>query len=267
MELGLSEKVAIVTGASGGIGKTISMALAAEGARVALCARDKEALERTTVEIAKKGGKALPLPCDVTRPDQIRSAVERTLLAWERIDILVNNAGGPLHLSNFLELSDADWKEILDFNLLSTIRFCREVLPAMRRQKGGRIINIASVAGLQIEPKFPGYRVAKTAVLSLTKCLSMEFAKENILVNAVAPGAVWTPSWEKEAAHRAKTEKRPMEETARKMRKGVAESIPLGRMGTPEEVASLVVFLASARSEWITGSCFTVDGGSVKAVF
>jgi 3-oxoacyl-[acyl-carrier protein] reductase len=95
----------------------------------------------------------------------------------------------------------------------------------------------------------------------------MEFAKENILVNAVAPGAVWTLSWEKEAARRAQTEGRPVEETALKMRKREAESIPLGRMGTPEDVASLVLFLSSARSGWITGSCFTVDGGSVKAVF
>jgi 3-oxoacyl-[acyl-carrier protein] reductase len=267
MDLGLSGKVAVVTGASRGIGRAIAAAMAGEGVKVALCARGKEDLDMAAGEIVRKGGAALSMPCDVTRPEEVREAVERTLRKWGGIDILVNNAGGPLHFSGFLGLSDADWVSMLDFNLLSVIRFCREILPGMQKRGGGRIINIASVAGRQIEAKFPDYRVVKTALLSLTKCLSAEFARENILVNAVAPGAVWTPSWEREATIRANEEGLPREEVLRRMREGAAESVPIGKMGTPDDIASLVVFLASSRSGWTTGACFTVDGGSVKAVF
>jgi len=267
MNLGLSGKVAVVTGASRGIGKAIALAFAQEEVKVALCARGKDALLATAREIAQKGGNAEVFPLDVRRPEGIRCAIGQILCRWGVIDILVNNAGGPLGASNFLDLSDARWQATIDLNLLSVIRLCREVIPSMQRRQGGRIINIASVAGRQIGPSLSDYGVAKSAVLSLTKYLALEFARENIKVNAVTPGAVWTSSWESEAVSRAARDGLPLEEATRRLIHETSAGIPLGRMGDPDDIAALVLFLASERSGWITGSCFTIDGGTVKSVY
>lgn len=263
MDLGLKGKVAAVTGGSKGIGRAVALALAAEGAEIALCARGKEELSRTAAEIEKRGVGALAIQADLAKPDGPRRFIEKTIKRFGRIDLLINNLGGPLHFKNFLDLTDKEWEATLQLDLMATVRSCRAAIPPMQRRGGGRIINIASTSGIEMEEKFPDYRVAKAALIALGKYLSGAFAKEKIIVNTVCPGAVWTPSWENEVALLARHSGKPAEEVQKQLKKAVDAAIPLG-MGTPEEVARLVVFLASPNVTWMTGSTVRIDGGAAK---
>jgi 3-oxoacyl-[acyl-carrier protein] reductase len=265
MELGLKGKVAIVTGSSKGIGKAIAWSLAAEGSEVVLCARDKKELDQAAAEIAKEGIKPLTVSVDLMQPSGARQVIQQTMERFGRVDILVNNLGGPLHFSSFMELSDDDWKAELELDLMTAVRMSREVVPLMKRQGGGRIINIASTSGVEMDTKFPDYRVAKTALIALGKYLSVELAPDNILVNTVCPGAVWTPSWEYEATVLSKKENLPVEKILEKLKKETDASIPLG-IGRPEEVARVVTFLASPQVTWMTGSTIRIDGGAAKLI-
>src|SRR5581483_10154047 len=176
-----------------------AQALAAEGCDLALCARDKKELDRAAEEIAKPGIKPLTVSVDLMRPTAAKQVILETQERFGRVDILVNNLGGPLHFASFMELSDEDWEAELNLDLMVAVRICREVIPLMKRQGGGRIINIASTSGIEMEAKFPDYRVGKAALIALSKYLAVELAPNRILVNAVCPGAIWTPSWEYEA--------------------------------------------------------------------
>ncbi len=263
MDLGLKGKVAVITGGSKGIGKAIALALAAEGAEVALSARGKADLTRTATEIEKRGVRALSVRVDLTKSDGPRRFVQNVLKRFGRIDVVVNNLGGPLYFKRFLELTDQEWRATLELDLMAAVRVCREVIPQMQRQGGGRIINIASMSGIEMEAKFPDYRVAKAALIALGKYLSVEFAKDKIVVNTVSPGAVWTPSWEYEASVLAQKSGQSTEEVQKKLKREAGAAIPLG-MGSPEEVARLVTFLASPNVTWMTGSTVRIDGGAAK---
>ncbi|MDC4204888.1 MAG: SDR family oxidoreductase [Candidatus Manganitrophus sp.] len=263
MDLGLKGKVAVITGGSKGIGKAIALALAAEGAEIALCARGKEGLSRTAAEVAKRGVRAVAIPADLTKPDGPRQLIKKAIKQFGRVDLLVNNLGGPLHFKNFLDLTNAEWEATLQLDLMAAVRTCREAIPSMQRQGGGRIINVASMSGIEMEGKFPDYRVAKAALIALGKYLSVEFAKDKIIVNTVCPGAVWTPSWEFEASVLAERMGKPAKEVEKILKRETGGAIPLG-MGTPEEVARLVVFLASPSVTWMTGSTVRIDGGAAK---
>lgn len=265
MELDLKEKVAIVTGSSKGIGKAIALSLAAEGCRVALCARDKESLAAAADEIAKVGGRPLAVAVDLVDPSGAARLIRETTDRWGRIDLLVNNLGGPLHFASFMELTDEAWRAEMELDLMVPIRTCREVVPWMRRQGGGRIINISSMSGIEMEEKFPDYRVAKAALIALSKYLSVELARDRILVNTVCPGAVWTPSWEFEASVLSKRDRLPLEEVLEKLKRETDAAIPLG-IGQPEEVARLVTLLASPKITWMTGSTVRIDGGGARLI-
>ena len=265
MKLGLKGKVAVVTGSSKGIGKAIARSLAAEGSEVVLCARDKKALDRAAAEIAQEGIKPLTVPVDLMRSHAAKEVIQETIKRFGRVDILVNNLGGPLHFASFMELSDDDWKAELELDLMIAVRMCREAIPPMKKQGGGRIINIASTSGIEMEAKFPDYRVGKAALIALGKYLSVELAPDNILVNTVCPGAVWTPSWEYEAAVLSKKEKIPAEKILDQLKKETDAAIPLG-IGRPEEVARVVTFLASPQVTWMTGSTIRIDGGAAKLI-
>lgn len=265
MELGLKGKVAVVTGASKGIGKAIARSLAAEGSDVILCARDKKELDRAAEEIAKPGNKPLAIAADLMHPAGAKQVIQETRERFGRIDILVNNLGGPLHFASFMELTDDDWKAELELDLMVAVRMCREAIPLMQRQGGGRIINIASMSGIEMETKFPDYRVGKSALIALGKYLSVELAPSHILVNTVCPGAVWTPSWEFEADVLSKKHKIPKEKMLEKLKKEAGEAIPLG-IGRPDDVARVVAFLASPQVTWMTGSTIRIDGGAAKLI-
>lgn len=266
MELGLKDKVAVVTGGSKGIGRAIAMSLAREGCRVAIAARGRDALKETSEQIRAAGGKVLALSADMTEPEDVRHFLDEIITNFRTIHILVNNVGSTGSFSPFDELSDDDWWKIIDINVMSTVRMTRAVLPYMRRQKYGRIVNIASESGIQPDPVMPHYNAAKAAILNITKGLSKAYGKENILINAVSPATIRTRPveelLEKEARRRGVNSEEALGTFMKEFRPGIV----LERPGLPEEVAAAVVFLASEKASFITGANLRVDGGSVGSI-
>jgi len=242
MDLGLKDRVAVVAASSKGLGKAVALGLAAEGAKLAICSRGQEELQRTASEIPTE---VLAQVVDVTVEAEVRSFIESTKRKFGRIDICVTNAGGP-PARRFEETSAGDWRSAVDLNFMSTLHFARAVLPVMKEQRWGRLIAISSVAVLQPVDGLILSNAARSAVRGLVKSLSSEYAPFNVLVNNVCPGYTATERLLKLDVH-------------------PEAQIPLGRVGTPQEFANLVVFLASERSSYITGVSIPVDGGWVKA--
>jgi 3-oxoacyl-[acyl-carrier protein] reductase len=262
MDLGLAGKVAVVGGSSRGLGRAIATALASEGARVAICARGREALEATAADIrAETGIEVLPAVCDMSRYDDIRRLITHTVETFGRLDIVVNNAGGP-PLGTFEEHPEEAWQAALEQNLLSVVRTVREALPHLRRAGGGRIVNITSVAVKEPVDRLILSNSARLGVVGLAKTLSKELGPDNILVNNVCPGFTLTDRLREVWGARARAEGRPVDEVIEEE----AQRIPVRRVGQPEDVAALVVFLASGPARQITGTTIQVDGGSTAAV-
>lgn len=262
MDLGLKGKVAIVAASSKGLGKATALELAQEGAKVTISARGREALLKTAQEIVSAtGGEVLPVEADVTQAEDIEKMVARTVEKWGRIDILVNNAGGP-PAGTFESFSDTDWQEGLNLSLWSTIRLTRAVIPHMKKQGGGRIVNILSIAARQPIEGLILSTTARAGVLGLAKTLSNEVAKYNIRVNNVCPGWTLTERALGLLHQRAKVQEKPFAEVLAELEK----TIPLGRCAQPEEIANLIVFLVSDRASYITGATIQVDGGAIKNI-
>ncbi len=261
MDLGLKGKVAIVGGSSKGLGKAIAMELAREGANVVVCSRNENVLLATAQEIGSQTGQqVLALPADVSKAADIESLVSKTVARFGRVDILINNAGGP-PLGTFESLGDEDWAKALEMNLLSAVRLSREVLPHMKKQGGGRIINVTSLAAKEPMEGLILSNAARAGVLGLAKSMANELAKYNITVNSVLPGSHLTDRILQTAKVQADQTKTTQEEVMAQRTK----SIPLGRMGTPEEFAAVVTFLASERASFVTGATLVVDGGASRS--
>jgi 3-oxoacyl-[acyl-carrier protein] reductase len=263
VDFGLKGKTALVGGASRGIGRAVAIALAKEGCNVAICARTADALEATAEEIRQEtGAQVLAQVCDMAEAEQIKSLVKETVALFKRLDIVVNNAGGP-PTGTFETLSDEYWQHALDQNLMSAVRTTREALPFLRRSGGGRVINITSVAVKQPIDSLMLSNSARLAVVGMAKTLSRELGPEGITVNNVCPGNIATERLISLIEQRASAMGATLEQAIT-----VEEGrIPMGFLGQPEDVANLVVFLASDQARYITGTTIQVDGGSTTAVF
>ena len=249
MNLGLKGKVAMVSGASRGIGRAIVLGFADEGCRLSLCARGKEGIDRVTQEVQKTGAEVTTLAGDVTNEGDVRRWVEETQKRFGRVDIVINNVGGSRPGGN-LSASREDWQSGFALNFFSALDLCRLVVPLMSSQKSGCVINIASVYGREWGGPMT-YNAAKAAMISLSKEMARELAPQGIRVNSVAPGSILFPggSWEKR-----------QQDNPEGIAAFVKAELPFGRFGKPEEVADVVVFLASDRAQWVSGACLTVDG-------
>lgn len=263
MDLYIKDRIAIVAASSRGLGKAVALGLAEEGVRLTICSRGKEALEKTADEIKSETGvEVLAISGDVSKPEDVKEIVSQTVNRYGTVHILVNNAGGP-PLGDFLSFSPDDWQRALELNLMSTINLTREVIPYMRRQRWGRIINITSVAVKQPIDGLILSNTSRAGVIGFAKSISNEFARDNILVNNVCPGRILTDRIMHLAEERAKRGMVSTEEIINSWEK----DIPLGRIGRPKELADLVVFLSSERASYITGATIQVDGGIVKGIF
>jgi 3-oxoacyl-[acyl-carrier protein] reductase len=262
VDLGISDRVAIVTGSSQGIGKAIAYGLANEEAKLVMCARNKDTLEKAANEIASStGAKVLPVRADVTSKEDIEAMVKATVEKFGSIDILVNNTGGPPSML-FLETSEEDWHNTVDSLLMSVINCCREAIPFMKKRGWGRIINMTSFASKQPAERLILSNAVRAGVLGVTKTLSNEMAEYGILVNAVCPGWTLTGRVRELATSTAEKTGKHYEDVIAKW----AGDIPLKRLAQPQEIANLVVFLSSEKASYITGAVIQVDGGYIKSL-
>jgi len=252
MDLGLAGKVAMVTGASRGLGRHIALKLAEEGCDLAICARSAAALDGTAEEIRALGRRVEARPLDVTAKGAAEEMVGATLESLGGLDILVNNVGGNRR-GQVHETSDADWEEIMDLNFNSHLRFSRAVVPHMLERRDGVILFISSIFGREAGGKgLSIYNTTKAALISLAKIMALELAGEGIRVNSIAPGSIRFPggSWDKRCI-----------DDPEGMAEFIRQNLPLGRFGSAEELADVVTFLASPRASLVAGSCVNVDGG------
>ncbi|MEM7287765.1 MAG: SDR family oxidoreductase [Actinomycetota bacterium] len=257
MDLDLSGKTAVVTGASVGIGAAAVRQLAGQGARVAFCARGAEAVEHLAAEVEGSVG----LTADMTDAASTAAFLAAVDEALGRVDILVNNVGASPS-RNFLYMTDDDWAALHQLNVMSAVRCSRHVIPAMREAGWGRIVMVSSPAAFYPNPATVDYAATKAAMVATAKALATKYGRDGILVNTVHPGLIHTPMWERAATELAEATGSTMEDVIARNGK----SVPVGRYGTADEVANMITFLCSEAASYCNGSVFTVDGGSASHV-
>jgi 3-oxoacyl-[acyl-carrier protein] reductase len=265
MDLGLAGKRALVTGSSRGIGRAIAEVLAAEGARVTVCARGAAALEDTAAALRARGGEVMAVAADLGTEEGVAAVWQAQLDAFGGADVLVNNVTGAAAARDVLTATDADWLAGFTMNVLVHVRFIRRALPGMLERGWGRIVNIASTAARQPDDQLPTYAATKAALINLSKLLANAYSPRGVLTNCVCPGITRTDAAVASAVRRtgrtAEDPRRVFEEYF-----GARRPLPAGRFGEPEDTAAMVALLCSQRASWITGVCIDVDGGWVKSI-
>lgn len=262
MELGLEGKVALVCAASRGLGRAIATSLSSEGALVAICARQEEALKKTAAEIqTKTGNRVLAIRADLSRAKEVDALLASVREQLGEIDILVNNAGGP-PAGGLETLSEAQWRDAIELGLMTTVKLTKQVLPSMKQRQWGRIISIASTTVQQPKEDLLLSSTVRAGVAAFMKAIAENLAKDNVLVHTVCPGPTRTARMiELANTLAAKKGISPAE-----AERGLTADVPMGRMGRPEEVGDLVACLVSDRLSFNTGLTLAVDGGQVKAI-
>jgi NAD(P)-dependent dehydrogenase (short-subunit alcohol dehydrogenase family) len=260
MDLGLRDRVCVVTGSTGGIGLATARLLAAEGARVAVAGRDS-----ARVESARQAtGAALGVVADLSEPGAAEAVIGEATTALGEVDCLVNNVG-IAYQAGFDELTDEQWDEMWQLNVMSFVRAIRAVLPSMRGRGSGVIVNVSSTAGKRPSTGMPNYSVTKAAVLSLSRLVADLYAKDGVRCNAITPGPTATGAWLAEgglADQQAQRSGKSREEVL----ESVAAGRPLGRLAEPDEIASVIAFLCSERASYVTGAAWSADGGTVPII-
>ena len=256
MDLGIKDRVAIVTGGSRGLGRMSAMALAREGAHVAICGRTESTLTETVEALQALGVSSTAIVADISDPSSATKIYGKTVAEIGPVDILVNNVGGRRG-TTFVETDEDQFKAEFEVNLFGALRLMRLVIPGMKERHWGRIINISSVWGREYGGS-ADYMAAKAALIAATKFAAVELVQDNVLVNSIAPGSTIHPggSWERF------TREQPSEV----VREFIARNLPAGRFGWPEPIGDIVAFLASERASLITGACINVDGGQSKSL-
>jgi 3-oxoacyl-[acyl-carrier protein] reductase len=260
VDLGLRDRVCLVTGSTGGIGLATARLLAAESAQVVVCGRDTD-----RVEEARRSAKAkLGVVCDLAEPGAPEELIAQSVSALGTLDVLVNNVG-EAYQASFDELSDRQWDDLWQLNVMSYVRAIRAALPGMRERRRGAIVNVSSSAGKRPSTGMPNYSVTKAAVLSLSRLVADLYAGDGIRCNAVTPGPTATPAWlgegglaDQQAARGSRSREQVLD--------AVAAGRPLGRLAEPEEIAAVIVFLCSDRASFVTGAAWSADGGTVPII-
>ena len=246
--LSLAKKTAIVSGGSKGIGKAIAMKLAQAGANVVICSRKKENLDSAVNEAESNGLTLIPIECNTSNNESIQSVVDHTIEKFDRVDVLVNNAAANPYYGPILNSEDSHWNKIFEVNVKGYFNFAKACSKTMIANNSGKIINVASIAAKTPLEGLGVYNISKAAVVMLTKVLAKELGEYNINVNTLAPGLIKTDFskalWENEDTHNK-----------------IVKSIPQGKMGSPDDISGMALYLASEASDFVTGSIFTVDGG------
>lgn len=262
MDLGLKGKSVIVTASSKGLGKATALRFAAEGAHVMISSRSHEALRMAAAEIKEATGNEVSyFVADITRGEDIKNLIKETVANYGTVHVLVNNTGGPPP-GNFDDVNDDAWQKAFELVLLSMIRCTREILPHMRKQKFGRIVNFASSSIKQPLDNLILSNTFRTGIIGLAKSLAAELAPDNILINTIGPGRIATDR----VAFLDKERARGLEISVEEVKKNTEKLIPMGRYGEPEEFARIAVFLASSANSYVTGQALLVDGGLVRAL-
>ena len=243
-------KISMVTGSAMGIGKEIALRLARDGSDIVIVDIERELAQKVLKEIQLMGRKSLFFEVDVSRWDQVEAMVDRVLQDFNKVDILINNAGIVGPVIPVWEYRVEDWDRVMEINMKGTFLCCKAVIPSMLKQKRGRIVNIASMAGKEGNPNMCAYSSSKASVIAFTKALAKEVAQQNIMVNCIAPALIET---------------RMLEIMGKEQREFLLSKIPMGRFGKPPEVAALVKFLVSDECSFSTGQCYDISGG--RAVY
>jgi NAD(P)-dependent dehydrogenase (short-subunit alcohol dehydrogenase family) len=247
-QIDLADRVAIITGGSRGLGRAVALALADAGARVVVASRKQEGVDAVAKEIQEQGGRALAVAAHVGDESALAALVEQTMAEFGRVDVLVNNAGTNPHFGPLLTASVAQWDKIMEVNLRGAFLLCQKVVPVMREQGGGKIINMSSIAGVQPQSGMGVYSVSKAGLIMLTQALAQELGPFNIQVNALAPGVIKT------RFSRVLWQTPAIAET-------LSKHVPSGHLGEVEDVVGAVLFLASPLADYVTGTVLLVDGG------